>query len=618
MRTSSGDHAQQERPWWNVMCLTGVDYFSTLGYQPGIAFLAAGILSPLATLILVAITLFGALPVYHRVAEESPHGQGSIAMLEHLFPGWRGKVFVLVLLGFAATSFIITITLSAADATAHIVENPICPVFLQNRLVWTTLLLSLLGGVFLLGFQEVLGVAVVTVWAYLGLNAYVIYVAFQHLLNHPEKLSLWHSSLFQQFSNPFLMIGTSMMLFPQLALGLSGFETGVTVMPLVKGDRQDQPEHPAGKIRHTKYLLTTIAIIMSLLLIASSIVTTLMIEPAKFQEGGAANGRALAYLAHLYLGKNFGTIYDISTIIILWFAGASAIVGLLNLVPRYLPRFGMAPEIARARRPLTLFFTFVSITVTLLFRADVDAQAGAYATGVLMLMTSAAVAVLVTEWRQGTIFRIAYSIIAAIFIYTTIVNMLQRPEGLQIALFFITTTLAVSLFSRAIRSIELRIENVVLDDLAREFVEKAAQKGEIRLLAHRPGGTNYTTKEQDARITHSIQEAEGDFIFLEVEATNASDFIDDCLEIRGEKSGNYNILHCKSPAIPNAIAALLLHLRDTSGKLPHAYFGWTEGNPIAYIFKYIFLGEGETAPVTREILRQVEKDPARRPKIHVG
>src|SRR5207245_1685217 len=214
-------------------------------------------------------------------------------------PRWKGKAFVLVLLGFAFTDFIITITLSAADATAHIVENPFVPVALRHQLGVTLLLLALLAAVFL------------------------------------------------------------------------------------KGSPDDAPEYPRGRIRNTRRLLTTAALTMSVFLLGSSMVTTVLIPAREFAEGGSANGRALAYLAHHMLGGVFGTIYDISTISILWFAGASAMAGLLNLVPRYLPPYGMAPDWARATRPLVLVCTFIAFVVTVLFHADVDAQGGSSGTGVL-------------------------------------------------------------------------------------------------------------------------------------------------------------------------------------------------------------------------------------------
>jgi hypothetical protein len=615
-------HETHQDSWWKVMCLTGVDYFSTLGYQPGIAYLAAGILSPVATLVLVIVTLFGALPAYCFVAERSPNGQGSVAMLEGLLPGWRGKTIVLLLLGFAATGFIITITLSAADATAHILENPLIPTAWHNhnRVMVTLLLITSLGAVFLKGFKEAIGISVYIVAVYLLLTNIIVGWGLWQLAIHPELTSNWLQKLSTNFGNIFTMIGSACLLFPNLALGLSGFETGVAVMPMVKGDATDVPENLSGRIRNAKYLLTTAALIMSYFLVASSMVTTLLIPAELYKEGGAANGRALAYLAHTHLGELFGSLYDFSTILILWFAGASAIAGLLSLVPRYLPRYGMAPDWAGAVRPLVIFFTLISYAVTLIFKADVDAQAGAYATGVLVLITSAALASAITSWQKASPKRFVFTVISLVFIWTSIVNMTQRPEGVRIALFFVISILISSFISRAVRSTELRVEEVKLDKKALDFINAATNEhwGEVRLLANRAGTGFLKEKEARARAIHSIQEREGNFIFLEVEPEDVSEFSDTVLEVTGHEVDGHRVLRCKSLAVPNAIAALLLHLRDKTKKMPHVYFGWTEGHPIIYTFKFIFFGEGETATLTREIIRSSESNDFRRPLVHVA
>jgi hypothetical protein len=616
LRDAAAVRTHHHYPWWQVMCLTGVDYFSTLGYQPGIAFLAAGFLSPLATFVLILLTLFGALPIYNHVAMASPNGQGSIAMLEELLPRWKGKAFVLCLLGFAATDFIITITLSAADATAHIIGNPFVPRQFDHPVLFTLILLALLCAIFLKGFKEAIGLAVIIVAVYLLLNVIVIGVAMGHVLQRPEVFPAWRDALVTQHGNGLAMLGVALLLFPKLALGLSGFETGVAVMPLVEGDADDTREHPHGRIRNTKKLLRTAALIMTVALMGSSVVTTLLIPPDQFKAGGAASGRALAYLAHRYLGEMFGTIYDISTISILWFAGASAMAGLLNLVPRYLPRYGMAPEWAKATRPLVVLFAGITILITILFNADVDAQGGAYATGVLVLMTSAAVAVTLHAKRG---LRALFAAITLVFVYTTVLNIYERPEGIKIASWFIATIIVTSMISRVLRSTELRVHDVRPDALAASFLRDAGG-GPVRILAIRPGDGRreaYEAKMREARESHHLPDGREGVLFLEIRPGDASDFTD-TLEIRGADVAGYHVLRASSPAIPNAIAALLLHIRDKTGQIPHAYFGWTEGNPIVYLLKYLAFGEGDTAPVTREVLRQAEPNPMRRPRIHVG
>ncbi|MEU6547972.1 amino acid transporter [Streptomyces sp. NPDC046859] len=622
----TGPHAVPEpahkgRPWYRVMCLTGVDYFSTLGYQPGIAALAAGVLSPVATIVLVVVTLAGALPVYRRVAEESPHGEGSIAMLERLLSFWKGKLFVLTLLGFAATDFLITITLSAADASTHLVENPHLDEALHDReLLITLILIALLGAVFLKGFLEAIGVAVVLVGVYLTLNAVVVVTGLWHVITEGHVITEWSRALTAEHGNVLAMVGVALIVFPKLALGLSGFETGVAVMPHVKGDPGDTEESPKGRIRDTKKLLTAAAVIMSCFLITTSFITTLLIPEKEFEPGGQANGRALAFLAHDYLGNIFGTVYDISTIAILWFAGASAMAGLLNLMPRYLPRYGMAPHWAGAVRPMVIVFTLVGFLVTWIFDADVDAQGGAYATGVLVLISSASIAVTIAarKARQRGWF-VAFAVISVVFLYTTVLNVIERPDGVKIGACFIAGIILISLLSRLLRAFELRVTSVTLDDMAERFVRDIASR-KVRFIANEPDNRDqaeYREKIEQIRADNDIPQQE-DFVFLEVTVTDPSEF-EAGLTVRGEVLHNrYRVLTLESSSVPNALAALLLHVRDTTGAVPHIYFEWTEGSPFANFLRFFLFGQGEVAPVTREVLREAEPDRARRPRVHVG
>ncbi|MES2462628.1 MAG: hypothetical protein V4671_18755, partial [Armatimonadota bacterium] len=624
-----GEHSHHHtRPWYQILCLTGVDYFSTLGYQPGIAAIAAGALSPFATLILILLTLFGAVPVYRRVAAESPHGEGSIAMLENLLLWWKGKLFVLALLGFVATDFIITITLSAADAAAHVTENTFIknhvPFMHGQEILITLFMVLLLGVVFLKGFKEAIGIAVVLVAVYLVLNAVVVFTGVAHLFQNPEVFGAWRTRLIQGPSNgnPLMMIGLALVAFPKLALGLSGFETGVAVMPLIKGDPGDSEKNPVGRVRNTRKMLVTAAVLMSVYLLASSLVTTLLIPEQAFlpeadgRPAGEANGRALAYLAHEYLGEIFGSVYDVSTILILWFAGASAMAGLLNIVPRYLPRYGMAPEWTRATRPLVIIFTAVAVGITIIFRADVDTQAGAYATGVLFLMTSAAAAVTISINRnKGKVAAIGFALITLVFAYTTVVNIIERPDGIKIAAFFIGSIILVSLISRVWRTLELRVDHIEIDEVAQRFIsDMGACRYHIHLVANDPDmrdAKEYHRKEDEAREEHRIPESEP-VVFFEVYITDPSSFTH-TLKVTGAEVGGYHVLRAEASAVPNAIAAFLLYLRDATKKKPHAYFNWSEGSPLGFVVRYLLTGEGDTAPVVHEILRRAEADPAKRP-----
>ncbi len=624
------------------MCLTGVDYFSTLGYQPSLAYEALGRLAPIATLLLVAVTLGCALPVYRYVAAKSPHGQGSILMLEKLISGWGSKMIVLVLLGFAATDFIITKTLSAADAAAHLVHNPYwqdLPAAFQSQMGLTMGLLVLLGGMFLRGFREVIGIAVFLVAIYLVLNLIVIGCGLQFIANHATLFGNWWSHVLTgdwKIPNPpvagsglFPILATCLILFPKLALGLSGFETGVIVMPLVRGYPGDDPDQPEGRIRHTGLLLLTSASIMSLLLLGSSIIVCTLIDESALR-GGAAADRALAFLAHgeshfaisPIFGENFGALYDVFTVLILWFAGASAMSGMLNIVPRYLPRYGMAPRWAEATRPLVLLLSFVSLFVTWIFDASVEAQGEAYATGVMVLMSSAAIAVVIDIWQSTSALgkpRIAWGYVVStlVFLYTTVAIMIEKPDGMRIAGVFILAVIVGSAISRLRRSTEMRFDRFEFaDDESRVLWETLKYLDFPVLVPHRPGRHSLEEKEHTIRGAHRLGE-NTPIVFVETYLGDTSEFTQSPTISIYQENGRFVIQLTKCVSISHAIALVSLELAQ-SGKIPEIHFGWSERSPLTASLGFILFGEGNVPWMVRELIRRAEPNPKKRPRVLIG
>ncbi len=399
------------------------------------------------------------------------------------------------------------------------------------------------------------------------------------------------------------MVAGALLVFPKLALGLSGFETGVTVMPLIDGGARDRGHNPRtdgaprGRVANTRKLLVTAAAIMSVMLLLSSFVTTLLIEPRDYEEGGKAAGRAIAFLAHRYLGAGFGTIYDVSTILILGLAGASAMAGLLHLVPRYLPRFGMAPRWAALSRPLVLVLFAVNIVITLVFQADVEAQSGAYATGVLVLILSAAFAATLALWRERRFAMAAYSgFLCLVFAYTLADNCWERPDGLIIGTIFTLLLMAASALSRWLRSVEFRIPHGYFTDVESWRIGPELWNKKVHLVPVKDASAD-ARRAKKAEIARHYK-VRGPFLFLHVNLLDNRSEFSSPLEVSLLRDGEDYVAEVYgAPAIANTIAFISEAIDPIS-----IILGLTRRGLMGQAVRYLLFGEGETGLMVYTIL----------------
>ncbi len=333
------------------------------------------------------------------------------------------------------------------------------------------------------------------------------------------------------------------------------------------------------------------------MLVLSSFVTTLLIPPEAYRIGGPASGRAIAYLAHSLLGDGFGTVYDLSTILILWFAGASAMAGLLHLVPRYLPRFGMAPLWVAYTRPLVLVLLAISILVTLAFHADVEAQGGAYATGVLVLMLSAAFAAALALWRERDRLMSAYCwMVSVVFLYTLIDNVIVRPDGLIIASIFITTVIVFSAASRYRRATELRVSDLTLVDETSSRLWQSIVDKKVNLVPIR--STDPADRERKVGEIRKYYTVDGPLAFVHVQLLdNRSEFLAN-LRVKITVEGDHYLIQV-SQAI--AIANTIAYISELTDPIS-IFLGLSRQNLMTQALRYLLWGEGETGLMVYTIL----------------
>ena len=569
-------------PW--VLCVVGLDYLSSLAYQPSVAYAEAGILAPIVSVVVVAVTFLFALPVYGYLASRSPNGQGSAGMLEKLIPGWRGKFLVVVLLGFAATDLVFTRTFSAADAAEHLLHSPYSPwkrtladaaqagdearAGLPEELVGVvghgdskrlvvTFAILLIGSLISLWCRKgvnrgLVRVSVVALAVYLTLTAVVVGSGISFLADRPDLVETWWRGVCEKTSAPTAdprtfavwvpLLLASVVLFPKLALGLSGYELALTGMPLVRGRPPGNPEALRVRIRRTRYMLVTLATLMAVMLLSTTLVTTILVPDRAFKTDGLAANRTLAYLAQggpiapggelsTMFGPVFGAAYDLMTVVVLTLAGVTVLIATRDLIPPYLCRLGMEWEWARRVGVMMYLFAEVKFAVTYVYRADVDAQRGAYLAGVLALFTVAGFTCTADVWQRRRTVRwwrvvVLGPLFAAAFVGfgTSFASVVRaRPDGLVLALFFVALLLGTSMVTRFFRSTELRVEGFTFsDERSKEMWDDLVRNDYPMLVPMRPGGHGQR-KEAEIRKLHRVPD-QYPLVFLRAELGDASDF----------------------------------------------------------------------------------------------
>jgi hypothetical protein len=671
---------QAPSPWPLVLALVGVDYFSTLAYLPSIAVEAAGPFAPIAAAFVVLVTFLLALPVYWYIVGRSYDGRGATGMLEDLTPGWRGKLVVLTLLGFAAADFVITRSLSLADAAVHLIHNPHgqrllaqlpTNFFGDDSTLWQplakvmhrlfepqvaiTLCLSVISFVVWQLFKR--GVArrillflAAAVSCYLALSALVITSALLEIARHPTA---WHSWLDTVFlARPpvgaalppsphawlWAWLAAVLWSFPQMALGISGFEMVMNVVPRVSGDSSHESGTLAGRIRNTRKLMVVAASIMALYLVSAVVVTTLAVPRAELMPGGAAEHRALAYLAHgsplaedlggtplsSIFGEGFGDLYDISATIILCLAGASVTMSLYNLLPHYLHRLGMEINWAGKISVIVHLLNVIVLLVTIVFRASPASQQWAYATSVLVLLAGGSLAAakdLARHAKRGPSRPLLVTLSAlagGFFLVMTGLTVLINGSGLTIAMAFVAAILVSSLISRWLRSTELRFEGFDFADGASERRwNDLCRSGPKVLVPHRPGRATLADRNLALRLDYRLDPATP-VIFIVATLGDPSNFYHKPL-MQIDREGELEVIRVsRCVSIAHVLAAICLEMCRAGGCPPEVIFGWSHEPPLAANLNFLLLGEGNIPWMVKELVHRATPQHAPQPRIRIG